>query len=232
VTAGQPARYLRQAGRRKGICEKGEADKQADARRVSQTISQTRWQLEQTMTFLDRPGRNAAAAVFSCCPLNISRSSNEVYRMRLASTTHLIAIPHPYLRAGLHIPHSWVLSMARFRFSSHNFGWNLVDIKEWFGLCVAASNVQLWECTFVHIPCSFSSTYQNLQNRHANRLTPHSYCLHGVAGVLTSAVQDNNKPALLILSQVYDLPMQQSPPARHYLATNQQHHPRAAEWNI
>jgi hypothetical protein len=30
--------------------------------------------------------------------------------------------PHPYLRAGLHIPHSLVLSMARFRLSSHNLG--------------------------------------------------------------------------------------------------------------
>jgi hypothetical protein len=30
--------------------------------------------------------------------------------------------PHPYLRAGLRIPHSLVLSMARFRLSSHNLG--------------------------------------------------------------------------------------------------------------
>jgi hypothetical protein len=30
--------------------------------------------------------------------------------------------PHPYLRAGLHIPHSLVLSMARFRLNSHNMG--------------------------------------------------------------------------------------------------------------
>jgi hypothetical protein len=30
--------------------------------------------------------------------------------------------PHPYLRAELRIPHSLVLSMARFRLSSHNWG--------------------------------------------------------------------------------------------------------------
>jgi hypothetical protein len=30
--------------------------------------------------------------------------------------------PHPYLRAGLRILHSLVLSMARFRLSSHNLG--------------------------------------------------------------------------------------------------------------
>jgi hypothetical protein len=30
--------------------------------------------------------------------------------------------PRPYLRAGLRIPHSLVLSMARFRLSSHNLG--------------------------------------------------------------------------------------------------------------
>jgi hypothetical protein len=30
--------------------------------------------------------------------------------------------PHPYLRAGLRIPHSLVLGMARFRLSSHNLG--------------------------------------------------------------------------------------------------------------
>jgi hypothetical protein len=27
------------------------------------------------------------------------------------------------------------------------WGWNLAGIKEWFGLRVAASDVQLWECT-------------------------------------------------------------------------------------
>jgi hypothetical protein len=50
--------------------------------------------------------------------------------------------PHLYWRAGLHIPHSLVLSMARFLFSSY-LGWNLARIKEWFGLRVAASVVQL-----------------------------------------------------------------------------------------
>jgi hypothetical protein len=30
--------------------------------------------------------------------------------------------PHPYLRARLRIPHSLVLSMARFRLSSHKLG--------------------------------------------------------------------------------------------------------------
>jgi hypothetical protein len=28
-----------------------------------------------------------------------------------------------------------------------SWGWNLVGIKEWFGLRKAASDVQLWECT-------------------------------------------------------------------------------------
>jgi hypothetical protein len=28
-----------------------------------------------------------------------------------------------------------------------SLGWNLAGIKEWFGLRVAASDVQLWECT-------------------------------------------------------------------------------------
>jgi hypothetical protein len=51
--------------------------------------------------------------------------------------------PHPYLRAGLHIPHSLVLSMAWVRLNSHS----LAGSKEWFGLRVAASDVQLWECT-------------------------------------------------------------------------------------
>jgi hypothetical protein len=51
---------------------------------------------------------------------------------------------HPYLRAALRIPHSLVLSMARFRLSSHNLGVEL-GIKEWFGLRMAASDVQL--CT-------------------------------------------------------------------------------------
>jgi hypothetical protein len=27
------------------------------------------------------------------------------------------------------------------------WGWNLAGVKEWFGSCVAASDVQLWECT-------------------------------------------------------------------------------------
>jgi hypothetical protein len=66
--------------------------------------------------------------------------------------------PHPYLRAGLRIPHTLVLCMARFRLSSHNLGLE-AGIKEWFGLRVAASNVQLWECTiFLWMPkpiCSF-----------------------------------------------------------------------------
>jgi hypothetical protein len=51
--------------------------------------------------------------------------------------------PHPYLCAGLRIPHSLVLSMAWFRLSSHN----LAGIKEGFGLRVAARDVQLWEYT-------------------------------------------------------------------------------------
>jgi hypothetical protein len=54
--------------------------------------------------------------------------------------------PHPYFRAGLRFQHSLVLSMARFRLSRHNLGVEL-GIKEWFGLRVAASDVQLWECT-------------------------------------------------------------------------------------
>jgi hypothetical protein len=44
--------------------------------------------------------------------------------------------PHPNLRAGLRIPHSLVLSMARFRLNSQKQTWgcNLTGIKEWFGL--------------------------------------------------------------------------------------------------
>jgi hypothetical protein len=53
-----------------------------------------------------------------------------------------VSRPHPYLRAGLRIPHSFVLSMARIRLSSHQWG-NLAGIKEWFALRVAASDVQL-----------------------------------------------------------------------------------------
>jgi hypothetical protein len=53
----------------------------------------------------------------------------------------------PCLRAGLRIPHLLVLSMALFRLSSQYLGWNLASIREWFGLRVAASNVQFWECT-------------------------------------------------------------------------------------
>jgi hypothetical protein len=48
--------------------------------------------------------------------------------------------PHPYLRAGLripHIPHSLVLSMARFRLSSHNLGVELSRYQGvvWFAMC-------------------------------------------------------------------------------------------------
>jgi hypothetical protein len=64
---------------------------------------------------------------------------------------------------------------------------------------------------FLLIPCSFSSTHQNLQDRHFRRRTPQCYCLLGGADVPTSAARDNNKPALLIHSQVYNLPMQQTP---------------------
>jgi hypothetical protein len=52
--------------------------------------------------------------------------------------------PHPYLRAGLRIPHSLVLSIASVAIT---WGWNLAGNKEWFGLRVAANDVQLWECT-------------------------------------------------------------------------------------
>jgi hypothetical protein len=37
--------------------------------------------------------------------------------------------------------------MARFRLSSYNLGGSLAGIKDWFGLLVAANDVQLWECT-------------------------------------------------------------------------------------
>jgi hypothetical protein len=54
--------------------------------------------------------------------------------------------PHPDLRAQLRILHSVVLSMARIRLSSHNLGVGLGRTREWFGLRVAACDVQLWEC--------------------------------------------------------------------------------------
>jgi hypothetical protein len=57
------------------------------------------------------------------------------------------SLDHPYLPAGLRIPHSLVLSMARFRLSSHNLGVKLGRQKGVVWLCVAASVVQLWECT-------------------------------------------------------------------------------------
>jgi hypothetical protein len=45
--------------------------------------------------------------------------------------------PHPYLRAGLRIPLSLVLSMARFRLSSHNLGVKLGRHQGvvWFARC-------------------------------------------------------------------------------------------------
>jgi hypothetical protein len=49
------------------------------------------------------------------------------------------------LTPGLYNPHSLVLSMARFRLRSHNLKECFAGIKE-FGLCVAASDVQLWKC--------------------------------------------------------------------------------------
>jgi hypothetical protein len=47
--------------------------------------------------------------------------------------------PHPYLRAGLRIPHSLVLGMARFRLSSHNLGVELGRHQGvvWFARCAA-----------------------------------------------------------------------------------------------
>jgi hypothetical protein len=44
--------------------------------------------------------------------------------------------PHPHLRAGLRIPHSLALSMARFRLSSHNLGVKLGSYQGvvWFAL--------------------------------------------------------------------------------------------------
>jgi hypothetical protein len=48
-------------------------------------------------------------------------------------------------------------------------------------------------------------------NRHVKRRTPHSCCLSGGTEIPTSAAQDNNKPALLLHSQVLDLPIHRSP---------------------
>jgi hypothetical protein len=55
--------------------------------------------------------------------------------------------PYLYLRAGLRIPHSWCLAWLGSASVATTWGWNLAGIKEWFSLRVAASDVQLWECT-------------------------------------------------------------------------------------
>jgi hypothetical protein len=55
--------------------------------------------------------------------------------------------PHPYLRAGLRIPHSLVLSMAQFRLSSHNLGVELGRHQEMVWFARGCKHVQLWECT-------------------------------------------------------------------------------------
>jgi hypothetical protein len=85
--------------------------------------------------------------------------------------------PHSYLRAGLRIPHSLVLSIARFRLSSHNLGVELGRHQGvvWFALgckrCAAlgmhdlpvddeahllflcpATAVFRLECRFAHLP--------------------------------------------------------------------------------
>jgi hypothetical protein len=41
----------------------------------------------------------------------------------------------------------WCLAWLGSASVATTWGWNLAGIKEWFGLCVAASDVQLWECT-------------------------------------------------------------------------------------
>jgi hypothetical protein len=55
--------------------------------------------------------------------------------------------PNSYLRAGLRIPHSLVLSMARFRLSSHTLGVELGRHQGVGWFAIAASDVQLKECT-------------------------------------------------------------------------------------
>jgi hypothetical protein len=56
--------------------------------------------------------------------LDCARATVQNTYMQCSRTTLLgeESPPHPYLRAGLRIPHSSVLSMARFRLSSHNLG--------------------------------------------------------------------------------------------------------------
>jgi hypothetical protein len=49
------------------------------------------------------------------------------------------------LGCAFHI--GWCLAWLGFASVATTWGWNLVGIKEWFGLRVAASDVQLWECT-------------------------------------------------------------------------------------
>jgi hypothetical protein len=41
----------------------------------------------------------------------------------------------------------WCLAWLGSASVATTWGWNLEGIKEWFGLRVAASDVQLWECT-------------------------------------------------------------------------------------
>jgi hypothetical protein len=62
--------------------------------------------------------------------------------------------PHSYLSAGLRIQQSLVLSMARFRLSSHNLELELgrhqgvVCFVRW-PRGMATSSVQLWDCIFL-----------------------------------------------------------------------------------
>jgi hypothetical protein len=49
------------------------------------------------------------------------------------------------LGCALHI--RWCLAWLGSASVATIWGWKLAGIKEWFGLRVAASNVQLWECT-------------------------------------------------------------------------------------
>jgi hypothetical protein len=55
--------------------------------------------------------------------------------------------PHPYMRAGLRIPHSLVLSMARFLLSSHNLG---VELGRHQGVVWFARGCKRWAALGMH----------------------------------------------------------------------------------
>jgi hypothetical protein len=55
--------------------------------------------------------------------------------------------PHHICVLGCAFHIRWCLAWLGSASVATSWGWNLSGIKEWFGLRVAASDVQLWECT-------------------------------------------------------------------------------------